>query len=83
MRKNIFLHMQKFCICKNKDAGQLRGYEADQRLCFRHIDSTILLLSKSETLAIFCGCAARFVSHLVKNPEDRFSHNEAQLIPAV
>ena len=38
-----------FCICENKDADQLRGNrEADQRLCFRHIDSTIPLLSKSE-----------------------------------
>ena len=38
-----------FCICKNKDADQLRGNrEADQRLCFCYIDSTIPLLSKSE-----------------------------------
>ena len=37
------------CICKNKDVHQLRGNrEADQRLCFRNIDSTISLLSKSE-----------------------------------
>ena len=33
-------------------------------------------------LAIFCGCTARFASDLVGNPEDRFSHNEAQ-IPVV
>ena len=33
------------CICENKDADQLRGNrEADQRLCFRYIDSTITLL---------------------------------------
>ena len=38
-----------FCICENKDAYQLRGnLEADQRLCFRYIDSTIPLLSKSK-----------------------------------
>ena len=38
-----------FCICENKDPDQLRGdCEADQRLCFRHIDSKIPLLSKSE-----------------------------------
>ena len=37
------------CICENKDADQLRGNrEADQRLCFRYIDSLIHLLSKSE-----------------------------------
>ena len=36
-----------FCICENKGADQLCGDgEADQRLCFRYIDSTIPLLSK-------------------------------------
>ena len=70
-----------FCICENKDADQLRSYcRADQRLCFCYMDSGIPLLSKSEnfnSLAIFCGCTAQFVSGLVGNPEDRFSHNEA------
>ena len=43
-----------FCICENKDADQLRGNpEADQRLCFHYIDSTITLLSKSEILSLF------------------------------
>ena len=33
------------CIGENKDADQLRGNrEADQRLCFRYLDSTIPLL---------------------------------------
>ena len=41
--KNIFLHMPK------QNADQLRGnHEADQRLCFRYIDSTIPLLPESE-----------------------------------
>ena len=36
-----------FCICENKDADQLRGNrEADQRLCFRYLFSTIPLLPK-------------------------------------
>ena len=55
-KNNIFNHymslvMRKpdFCICENKDPDQLRGNrEADQRLCFRYIDSTIPQLSKSE-----------------------------------
>ena len=34
---------QAFCICENKDADQLRGNrEADQRLCFRYMDSKSL-----------------------------------------
>ena len=68
-----------FCICENKDADQLRGNrEADQRLCFRYTDSTIPLPCKP--LAIFYGCTARFVWDLVGNPEDRFSHNEVQMV---
>ena len=40
-----------FCTCENKDADQLRGNcKADQRLCFRYIDSTIPVLSKCEIL---------------------------------
>ena len=31
-------------------------------------------------LANFSGCAGRFESYLVKNHEDRFSHDEAQMI---
>ena len=48
---NMSLVVRKpaFCICENKDADQLRGNrEADQRLCFRYMDSTIPLLPTSE-----------------------------------
>ena len=42
------------CICKNKDADQLRGNsEADQRLCFRYTDSTISLLLKSKISSFY------------------------------
>ena len=80
---SLVVRKPAFCICKKKDADQLRGnHEADQRLSFRYTDTTIPLLFKSENfklLAIFCGCTARFVSDLVGNPEDRFSHNEAHI----
>ena len=43
------IRKQTFCICGNTDADQLRvNREADQRLCFRYIDSTIPLLPKTE-----------------------------------
>ena len=46
-----------FCICENKDADQLRGNrEADQRLCFRYMDSAIPLLSKSEISSLYPSC---------------------------
>ena len=74
-----------FCICENKDADQLCcNREADQRLCFRYTYSTIPLLPKSEIsclyIAFFCGCTAQFMSGQVRNAEDHFSHNEAQLL---
>ena len=72
-----------FCICENKDADQLRGNcEADQHLCFRYTDSAIPPLSKSEifkSLAIFCGCAAQFVSDQVGNQNSGFSHDAAHI----
>ena len=65
-----------FCICENKDADQLRSNcAADQRLCFRYTSTS--LTRKFKPLAIFCDCTAWFVSDLVGNPEDQFSHNEA------
>ena len=51
MQVYLSLVMRKlaFCICENKDTDQLHGNrEADQQLCFRYIESTIPLLSKSE-----------------------------------
>ena len=43
-----------FCICENKDADQLRGNrEADQRLCFCYLDSTIPLLPKHKISSLW------------------------------
>ena len=73
-------------IWENKDADQLHSICAtDQRLCFPYTDSTIPLLSNPKfmslsDLSIFCGCAALFVSDLVGNPEDKFSHVVAHII---
>ena len=69
------------CIGENKGTDQLRSnYEADQRLCFRYTDRTILLLNRSlKLLTIFCGCTGGFVSELVGNPNCWFSHAQAHL----
>ena len=59
-----------FCISENKDADQLRGnHEADQRLCFRYLASTIPLPPESKNfkpLTISSSCTAWFVSDLVR-----------------
>ena len=48
-KMSLVVRKPAFCICKNKDADQLRGNrEVDQRLCFRYTESTIPLLSKSK-----------------------------------
>ena len=77
MRKPVFY------LCENKDSDQLRGNrEADQRLCFtlhRYYNLSTFQIRHFKPLAILCDCTARFVSDLVGNPEDRFSHNEAQI----
>ena len=69
---------------ENKGADQLRGNrEADQRLCFRYMDSTIPLLLISENfklLACFCDCTDWFVSDLVETTNCWFSHAQALLM---
>ena len=56
--------------------------QSDQHLCFSLLDRIITLkiyIQNSKPLASFCGCAGRFVSYLVENPEDRFSRDEAHI----
>ena len=71
------------CICENKDADQLRGNREAAKLIGAFVFATRILQSlyfiNSKFQAIFCGCTVWFVWGLVGNPEDRFSHNEAQL----
>ena len=72
-----------FCICENKDADQLRdNREADQRLCFRYIDSTIPLLSSPKFHA---SSHLLYLYSLVcvgpgRKPERLFSHDAAQIL---
>ena len=74
---NLKSRMRKptFCIYENKSAGQLRSNcEADQRLCFCYMDSTIL--PKFQPLTILCD--SRFSSVCngpVRTPRCWFSHD--------
>ena len=70
-----------FYICENKDADQLRGNrEADQRLCFRYIDSTIPILAKSKDSSHLLWLYSPVCVDLVGNPENQFSHNESHIV---
>ena len=70
-----------FSLCENKDADQLRGNrEADQRLCFRYIDSPIPLLSKSEISSLKPSSVTAYSLVCVgpgRKPECWFSHDAA------
>ena len=44
----------------------------------RSLDSSCYV-QNFKTLSGLCGCADRFESYLVANPEDRFSRDEAQM----
>ena len=60
-----------------------RNREADQRLCFRCLDSTIPLLAKykiSSLLPFFSSCTVWFVSDLVRIHIVGFSHVAAHII---
>ena len=74
MRKPVF------CICENSDADESScNWAAVQCFGFLYIDRTIPLLPNPnfKPLAFFCGYTAQFVSDMVGNPKDRFSHNAA------
>ena len=64
-----------FFICENKDA--------DQQLISAFVFATRIVQSlyflNFKSLTIISGCTARFVSDMVRIPEDRFSHNEAHI----
>ena len=71
-----------FCICKNKDADQPRGNPkliSAFGLLHRKYNPSTTYIRNFKSLAILCGCTAWFVSDLVGNPEDPFSHNKAHM----
>ena len=67
------------CICKNKDADQLRANpEADQRLCFHYTDSTIPLLPKYE-ISCFQLSSVTVPVGPGRKPQCWFSHEAAHI----
>ena len=77
---SLVMRKPDFCICENKGADQLCGnHKSDQGLCFRQIDSTIPLFSKSEISSLYLSSVAvqpGLCRTWSETPKDRFSHNE-------
>ena len=61
-------------MCENKDADQLISTFA---FTTRILQSLYFLNPKFQASSNFCNWPVRFVSDQVRNPEDRFSPNEA------
>ena len=69
------------CLKKpTKCLGENKG--ADQRLCFRYVDSTFPLFKSLifKLLACFFAYTSLFVLDLVGNPEDQFSRVTAHIL---
>ena len=73
-----------FCICENKAAGQSCAVTMQMISAFvyatKMVQSLYFLNWKIETLTIFCGCTARFVSDHLGNLEDRLYHDAVHLL---
>ena len=67
-----------FCICENK-GGVTAKLISTFVFATQIVQSLYLLNRNFESLAIFCACTAQFVSDLVGNPEDGFSHDAAHI----
>ena len=66
-----------FAYAKTKT--QISSWSAPLFSLHRRYNPSTSYIQNFKPLAIFYFCTARFVSELVGNPEDRFSHNEAQI----
>ena len=76
---SLVVRKPAFCICENKDAGVTAKLISAFVFTTRIVKFLYFLNPKFQASTIFCGCTAWFVSDLVENTEDRFSHNQAQL----
>ena len=78
MRKPIY------AICEQqRRRSTCASAQSDQRLCCslpRYYNSSSFYIQNFKPLASVCGCAGRFESYLVGNPEDRFSCDEAHTL---
>ena len=76
-----------YVICEQQRCrSACASAQSDQRLCCslpRQYNTSSFYVQNFKPLASFCGCAGLFVSYLVENPKDRFSRDEAQLVPTL
>ena len=73
-----------FAICEQqRRRSACASAQSDQRLCYSlsgYYNSSSFYIQNFKCLPSVCGCAGRFESTLVANPEDRFSRDEAHIM---
>ena len=77
-----------FCICENKTqiSFAVTAKLISAFVFARQIVQFLFYLNpkfQASSHLVLCGCTARFMSDLVGNPEDRFSHDEAHFIQII
>ena len=81
MRKSVF------ALCEQqRRRSACASTQSDQRLYYslpRHYNTSSFYVRNSKPLLSFCSWAGRFVSYLVENSEDRFSHDGAHIQPYI
>ena len=83
---DITLIMRKpvYATCKQQRRRSAQAsMQSDQHLCCslpRSYNISSFYIRNFKPLPTFCGCAGRFESTLVANPEDRFSRDEAHIL---
>ena len=80
--KKIFSYMSHvmrklvLAVCEQQRCRSAwKSVQSDQHLCcslLRWYNTSSFYIQKFKPLASLCGCAGRFESYLVANPEDRF-----------
>ena len=82
-------HREKTCfdICEQQRCrSACASAQSDQHLCFslpRYYNTSSFYIRNFKHLPGFCGCAGPFESYLVADPEDRFSRDEADIMPCL
>ena len=67
------------CIFVRLEKALMRGKQMNAKFHWHYISVWSIGSSTSLLLKTFQACTARFVSDLVGNPEDRFSHDAAHI----
>ena len=77
MRKPVY------AICEQHRCRSACAFaQSDRHLCCslpRQYNISSFYIQNFKPLASFCGCAGRFESYLVANPENRFSRDKAHI----